>query len=292
MRRLTVVLLTALLACGSPPADAESLSAGPSDPSSGTTEAVAEPLASDSSALDAGARGAQTAQTVEVPLRMLDGWLVVPVRTGDGRELRFGLSTGSDRTVLSESGEARIGDVALDLGGVAVPTEPHATVPDSDLTGGETVLDGQVGSNVLSEYDVLIDVPGGRLVLKSPGRDVSFDGIALSEPVPLRILHGVVISLDVQLNGTTYPASLVLGAATLIANRGVQSELSIGDEGTVTLGLGLADFDNVPVRVLDLDVFDRWSPTGAGFVLVGTPFLSECVASLSWLHRELRTCAR
>lgn len=271
MRRTAMILLSGMLGCGSPPAD-ERAPGAPSD---------AGPAAE-----------VEAVETVEVGLALRDGRLVVPVRTDDGRVLSFALSTGSDRTILSESGEERIGGAALDLGGLSVPTRPYATVRDEDLAVGDTVLDGQISSNMLSDYDLLVDVPGGRLLLKPVGRSVSFDDVALSGPVPLRILHGIVISLDVELNGTRYPASLELGTTTLIANRGVQSDLSIDDEDTVTLGLGAATFDDVPVRVLDLDIFERWSPTGSGFVLVGAPFVERCAISVSWAHGELRTCDR
>lgn len=272
MRGTTMVLLAAaaVLACGSPPERAET----------------------SAERADGAAEAPTPAGVVEVRLALRDGRLVVPVGTDDGRELSFALSTGSDRTILTESGEQRIGGAALDLVGLPLPTTPHATVRDADLTVGGEVLDGQISSNMLADYDLLVDVPGGRLVLKPIGPSVSFDGVALSEPIPLRILHGVVISLDVELNGAPFPASLDLGARTLIANRGVQSDLSIDAEDTVTLGLGAATFEDVPVRVLDLDIFERWSPTGSGFVIVGAPVLERCAMSLSWAHAELRTCDR
>lgn len=228
----------------------------------------------------------------EVSLAFRGGHLVVPVTASDGTQLHFGISTGSDRTVLSESGRRRVGSASLALGGLPVPTEPIGIVPDAGLMADGQVLDGRISSNMLAEYDVLFDVPGGRLLLRTPGREVAWDGVALSEPVRLRILHGIVISLDATLDGREYPASLDVGSPTVVANRGVQSDLELPDDGQVSLELGSASFPGTPIQVRDLEIFERWSPTGAGFVIVGASFLADCPVALSWIHRELRTCVR
>jgi hypothetical protein len=241
--------------------------------------------------LPAPALQAQGRTPVEVPLSTRDGRMVVPVNTADGAELTFLVSTGSAVTVLSETGHQRIGDQAVSLGGLPVNMQGRQTVSDADLTVNGVVMDGLVSSNTLNEFDVLFDVPGGRLVLKPFGRSVEWPGMTLSDPTRLRIYHGTVISLDVEINGTVYPAMLELGSAALLVNQAVLQENGIAGE-TADLRLASSDFLGVPVRLSDHPVIDRFSPNGDGFVLVGTPPALECVVAVSWVHRELRTCVR
>ena len=47
-----------------------------------------------------------------------------------------------------------------------------------------------------------------------------------------------------------------------------------------------------PIEVSDHPVIGRFSPSGDGFVLVGTPPALDCAIAVSWIHRELRTCVR
>jgi hypothetical protein len=240
--------------------------------------------------------GTATAQTpvtgpVEIPLEVSAGRMTVPVRAADGTELRFLVTTGSAVTVLSESGERRAGGRALTLGGVPVNMEGSVTLPDSDLTVDGVVLDGLVSNNTLNAFDVLLDAPGGRLVLKPVGRSVEWQGIELSDPVRLRVYHGVVLALDVELDGTAYPAMLELGAPKLLVNQQVLDETGITGGVAKDLRLGSTTFHDVPVELSDHPSIARFSPNGDGFVVVGTPPALACPVAISWVHRELRTCA-
>ncbi len=243
-------------------------------------------------AMAAAAGQALSQSPVEIPLSARAGHMVVPVRTADGNELTFLVSTGSAVTVLSESGAARVGGQALTLGGVPVNMEDHETLYDASLTVDGQVMDGLVGNNTLSGYDVLFDVPGGRLVLKPFGRAVEWPGVALSEPVRLRIYHGVVLALDVKVQGHIYPAMLELGAPALLVNEAVLRETGITDGSADSFELGATTFHDVPDRLSDHPVIARFSPRGDGFVLVGTPPVLECAIAISWVHSEIRTCAR
>ena len=167
-----------------------------------------------------------------------------------------------------------------------------ATVPDDQLAVDGTMIGGMIGANMLSQFDVLVDVPGGRLLLKAPGREVSWDSVALGDPVRVRVLHGIVLSFDVSVNGHEYPGTMDLGTPMVVANSGVQADTGIANAENVTLALGGSSLRDVPVEVHDLDFLRRWSPDGAGFVLVGAPIAYDCALSISWAHRELRTCAR
>jgi hypothetical protein len=217
--------------------------------------------------------------------------MVIPGAAGDGTELSFLVSTGSSVTVLTESGAARIGENGAVIGGIDVAMAGAVTLPDADLTVDGIVMDGLVGTNTLRDFDVLFDVPGGRLVLKPLGREVFWPGVALSEPVPLRVYHGVVLSLDVGVDGNPYPAMLELGAPALLVNEAVIAETGVTD-GSAALTVGSVTFPSLPIELSDNPVLERFSPNGDGFVIVGTPLVHGCAVAVSWVHRELRTCVR
>lgn len=230
--------------------------------------------------------------SIVIPLRSQGGRLVVPVRTAAGTELTFVLSTGNSVTVLSESGARRAGkDGQLTLAGLPVPMTHSETIPDASLTLDGKVLDGMIGANTLNRFDMLVDAPRGRLVLKPTGESVSWEGVALSEPVRLRVFHGLILSLDVELNGRRYPAMFDLGTARLLANERAFAEAAVTG-GRAGLRVGSVTFPDVPVVVSDQPVIRRFSPNGAPFVLVGVPIALDCAVSVSWVHRELRTCVR
>jgi hypothetical protein len=228
----------------------------------------------------------------QLPLREHSGRLIVPVTGADGTEWDFILSTGTGVTVVSESAVAAMGSLeGLSLGGHPIDSRGAQTLPDEDLTADGVVFAGMVGPSTLNQFDILIDLPRERLILQPVGPMVSWEGVSLSDPVRLRVLHGIILSLDVELNGTTYPAMLDLGTPTLLVNEGVQRDGNLRTDGSNVLTLGSRTFTGLPGEFRALPVFERFSPTGAGFVLVGNPMTWECALSISWVHRELRTCA-
>lgn len=247
---------------------------------------------------DAAAAGVATpgagSGAVEVPLRVHDGRLWVPVRAADGTDLAFLLSTGSAVTVLSETGARRLGDAPVaTLAGEPIPMEGRQTFDDARLEIGGRTFDGILGSNTLNPYDLLIDGPGERLVLRpASGRDAPWPGVELSEPVRLRVYHGVVIGLDVELGGRRYPAMLELGAPGILVNERVLAELGLADGGRADLRVGTATFAGLAVRESDHPAIGRFSPDGDGFVLVGSALPLACPVALSWVRQELRTCIR
>ena len=230
-------------------------------------------------------------EIVEVPLRVHDGMMVVPVEAPDGTQLEF--IVGTNATALSETGAARIsGLTGLTLGGVPVSFEDLRTVPDANLTVAGKVFDGLVGSEILNQFDVLFDAPGGRLVLKQIGRSVVWEGMTMSDPVPLTLYHGAVIGFDVELNGRPYGAMLDLGMSLLAVNERVRTEASIEGELVNSLQVAGMAFSDLPVRVLADESFGMWTPNGEGFVYVGAPIAVGCAISVSYVHQEIRTCVR
>jgi len=235
----------------------------------------------------------QDGAPVEVPLRVEAGRLVVPVLTADGTELDFAISLGNVQTVFAESTAAMLGDGAeLTLGGLPVPTDDIATVPDASLTNEGVALAGMISPNMLNQFDILVDVPGERLVLKPLGRSVEWEGMTMSDPVRLRIFHGMVLSLDIELNGMPYGAMLDLGTSKLIVNEGVRTAAGIAEQDVITLGVGSETFADMNVSVMDLDVLKRFDPDSNGFAIVGAPVAYDCAISISWIHQEMRTCVR
>ena len=231
-------------------------------------------------------------ERVEVPLRVHGGRLLVPVEAPDGSKFEFVLSTGTP-TAFSESTAAHLGDpAALTMGGVPILTDGAGTLPDEDLIVDGMVIDGMIGPNTLNQFDVLVDVPGGRLVLKPIGRSVAWAGMTMSDPIRLRVYHGMLLSFDVEFNGREYGAMLDLGMETLVVNEPVKTEMQIAAEDEVTLKLGGTSLPDVPVRVLDLAIFRGWDPDNEGFVIVGAPVAYDCAISISWVHQEIRTCVR
>jgi hypothetical protein len=235
---------------------------------------------------------AQMADEVEVPMSVVDGRFVVTVVTEEGVEMDFALSTGNGTTVLTETGAAIIENHgAPSMGGIWISMDDPSVIPDSRLSADGSLM-GMVGSNTLNEFDILVDAPGGRLVLKKAGPPVQWEGMSLSDPSPLRIYHGTVLSFDVELNGQGFGAMLDLGTQGLLINSGAQTKLSLEDEDSVSLGVGAVTLPGLPVSVSDLDVLGRFDPDNAGFVLVGAPMAYDCALSVSWIRREVRTCVR
>jgi len=230
---------------------------------------------------------------VEVPLRVEQGRLLVPVEAPDGTVFEFILSTGTPPTVLSASTAARLGDeTGLTIGGLPLATDDIVTVPDEQLTVDGMVFAGMVGPDSFNDFDVLIDVPGERFVLKPFGRSVEWEDMKLSDPIRLQVYHGTVLALEVALNGKTYQAQLDLGLSTVVVNTPVGEAMHLEAEGVTTLALGRTTLSDLSTRVRDLDVFGRWDPEGNGFVIVGAPIAYDCAISISWVHREMRTCVQ
>lgn len=237
--------------------------------------------------------GQQDPDMMEFPLRIIDGRLAVSIDIGHGVQADFVLSTGNAVTVLNQAfvdnhgadGEFRMGDLKLNM-------DNFATVRHEDLNPGNSTFAGIVGSNTLNEFDMLIDVPNGRLVLKSIGRAVEWDGVPLSEPVGLRVYHGVILSVDVEVDGHPFMAMLDIGTSTLVVSSPAGAALGVESEGSAALGIGSTTFADMPLRVRDLPIFEQFDPEAKGFVLIGAPIAYDCAISISWMHREMRTCVQ
>lgn len=236
---------------------------------------------------------AQAGAVAEAPLRVRDGSLVVTVLAPDGTELDFRLGTSSPPTVLAESTVERFGEVPrLTVGGLPVQVDGFQTLPDDRLSPvGAPSIAGVIGASTLRDYDVLVDVPGGRLLLREVGPPVPWEGVELSEPIPVQILHGSVVSLSVRVGDSDIFTLLDLSAGATVFSPPTTARLGLEPEGEVTIGLGATEL-RTAYEQRDLPVFRNFDPDGNGFIILGAPIATDCPLALSWARREMRICVR
>ena len=232
---------------------------------------------------------AQTAapEPIEIPLRVDDGQLLVTAVSPDGGEHDLVLGLGP--TLFTESGAARLGDAlaSLTLGGVPVETEGYQTVPDAYLAGSDAV--GVLGGNTLNGFDVLIDAPSGRLVLKPIGRAVRWDGVALSSPVTIQVFHDLLLRADVDFGGSVVGGLLDLTRPELQVGDALAD--AVADGAVASFRMGYGGWQDLPAAVVDSPVFGRWDAQER-FVIVGSSIALDCAIAISWYHAEVRTCLR
>jgi hypothetical protein len=227
-------------------------------------------------------------EAVEVPLRVEDGRLIVTAVNTNGTEYDFVLGLGL--TLFTESGSARLGDDvdALTLAGVPVQTEGSMTVPNAYLPGSDAV--GVLGGATLNGYDILIDAPNERLILKPIGRAVRWDGVSLSGPTPIRIFHDVLIRAEVDFGGKLVGGLIDLTKPGFDVNTPLGSTISDGTVASFRMGYG--SWSDQPAQVVESPVFGGWDPEGLGFAIIGASVAYDCALAISWYHAELRTCLR
>jgi len=225
---------------------------------------------------------------IEIPLRVEDGRLLVTAESTDGRTFDFVLGVGMP--LLTESGAARLEDAgeSLTLGGIPVAVDGAQTVPDAYLSGSAAV--GVLGGATLNRFDVLIDAPNGRLLLKPAARAVRWDGVALSGPVRLQVFHDVLLRADVEFGGTLVGGLIDLARPEHQVGDALSPAVQDGAVGTFRVGYG--SWSDAPAVIVDNRVFRGWDPEGTGFVFVGAALAHDCAIAISWYHAELRTCTR
>ena len=229
---------------------------------------------------------------IEIPLHVDPaGRLIVPVQAADGRTLSFAVSTMVPSTMVASSlagGDAAA--LGLRLDGLDGPLEV-AAMPDAAFLVDGHRIDGFLGLATLGDFDVLVDAPNGRLVLRPIGREVAWSGVELSEPTRLNVFHGVALRLDIAVAGTPFGATLDLANPSNHANPGAAK--AAGLSGTAPASVRLSGVArDLHFDIGDTPVLDRWDPDGNGFVSLGAPFVQHCALSLSYFHQEVRTCLR
>jgi hypothetical protein len=234
------------------------------------------------------AQTSQSAAVIEVPLRVEGGRMIVTAQDASGADYDFVLGLGM--ALLTESGAASVGSAMtpLTIGGVPVDTEMSQVVPDSYLSDSDAA--GVLGGETLNDYDILIDVPEGRLLIKPIGRAVRWDGVSLSNPVRLMVFHGVLLRAEAQVGGKGVGGLLDFANPGLEVNEPLAFALT--DGAVDSFRMGYSGWPALAAEVVDSPIFRGWDPESQGFVVIGAAVAYDCAIAISWVHAELRTCLR
>lgn len=178
------------------------------------------------------------------PLALADGYPIVPARIG-GAAVSLVLDTGAqgmlvtpevaDALALPLAGMTRVYGTggsqetrvvalpALYLGGATMPAQLAPVAPLPVAIPAEPPVGGLLGASLLSQFDLLIDVPGRRVALSLPG----------SCALP----RGARLPLDLSPSGEPYAMARVEGQPLLaLLDTGSRATL-IGEAAARRLGL-------------------------------------------------------
>ena len=130
------------------------------------------------------------------------------------------------------------------------------------------------------------------MVLKPIGRSVRWEGVPLTNAVPLRVYHGMLLSVDIELEGMVFGGVLDLGPSAIIISEAARAKSGAEGDRAAKFRMGYGTFTDVPIRMEELAIFQGWDPEGKGFVMIGAPVTYDCAIAISWAHAEMRTCLR
>lgn len=274
--------------------------------------------------------GCRLQQVAQVPLRDDGGFLSIPASIA-GQPVRLMVDTGSDAGLITPQavgglglaadpgahirllgtggtgrstaiaqvrgltiGALRLDDVLMPVG--ALPGAPHLDPP----------VVGFLGGDVLSRFDLDIDVRGSTLALYR----VSLPSLACAEPptwkqpfetVPLTA-HGMRLSLTVTLDGHRIGALLDTGARSRILSQaaalriGVSRDTLAADPGGITSGVDMREqvyswhrfhsltIGNDTTRSPTLTVAPLYEPFD---MLLGTDWLAEREVWISYASQQV-----
>jgi predicted aspartyl protease len=199
---------------------------------------------------------------VEVPLRVENGWFLVPVTVGEGLTLDFIVDTGAALSAVTGSTLRRMGaepsGSVRTQGASGAQELPTARIPSlevgtlrswnapvlvldedvltPDLPGDPRPYDGVLGADLLGSHDVLLDPVAG--VLKLFEGEPPADALPpLAEPLPLWRIAGPILGHDVEVNGSVMPAILDTGARRVgVSPRGARNARATALPGTGRTG--------------------------------------------------------
>lgn len=270
----------------------------------------------------------------DIPVTLIGGQILAAGRI-DGRPVTFLIDTGAEKTLLSEAAVKRLGLARdewvsshmqgiggyehhpnakfgrLELGGMALRrrgTEIENTVsvaPLPFIAAANRAIDGLLGVDYLSSYDIAFDLRQGRMTLYGvAGCSGNFlpwarpyISIPAQNPVPGRLLlparvngHYTTAQID---SGSTrsivsLPAALRAGVTQAALDRDPQQkvrglgagELTAYEHSFSELRIGTEDLHRMPVLVMPLP------PRGAG-VLLGMDWLGAQPVWISWATNQV-----
>ena len=192
------------------------------------------------------AAGCQVESRATVPVRLEDGLAVVEV-TIDGASVPMILDTGADRTVLTAAAVARlrlppdpwtgttlrgaggrlegrrnVSPDSIRLGGVALRRRALSPKLSLPVIAGLGRQDGLLGDDLLSLFDLDLDLPGGTLTLFSVrdcnGRFIPWDRPYEAVPIQLGMRSRAMPLVPVRLDGRPLDAVLDTGASVSFLN--------------------------------------------------------------------------
>ncbi len=218
------------------------------------------------------AHGCTLERATTVALRNARNFMLAPVNL-DGRETLFVVDTGAEAsTVTPQAADAlrlpndsRRGSVLL---GIAGPFRtPNVRVRrfalgevvrvDQSLSIGrmpafpasEPPVAGLLGADVLSGYDVELDLPNGRMSLYTPRDCPGFVPWPGAVGVPIARTRSGLAFVDAVVDGVSVRALLDTGARTTLLARATAASLGISqaalarDPQRVGIGIGLGNID-------------------------------------------------
>jgi predicted aspartyl protease len=271
------------------------------------------------------------AQT-EVPI--LDvGWLIVPVYMNDSESpLAFILDTGATGTSITAATAAEFGADAgreiqvqgasglasarlvrvesLVVGPFRTTNREVIALRDGVLESAGQSFDGILGADILSRFDVLIDVPNGRLALLPHGA-LPATVAELGEAVAIEFVGEHIIRHTARVNGAEVTALLDSGARQMLIN-GVGAGAARIETTTATAerdspGLGVEEFElrsgslgqlvaagtlfaGLRTLVGDLPVFRALGVDSTPTLIIGAPILARCAVFIAYSAGTVRYC--
>jgi len=218
------------------------------------------------------ARGCTIERATTVALRNARNFMLAPVSL-DGRDTLFVVDTGAEAsTVTPQAAEAlrlptdqRHGSVLLGIAGpfhtpnVRVRSFALGEVVRADQSLGigrmpsfppsVPTVAGLLGADVLSAYDVDLDLPNGRMALYTPRGCAGFVPWPGAVAVPLARTRSGLAFVDAVVDGVTVRALLDTGARTTLLARATAASLGVSqaalahDPQRVGIGIGLGNID-------------------------------------------------
>ncbi|PWE17416.1 hypothetical protein DDZ18_06965 [Marinicauda salina] len=281
-----------------------------------------------------------SAEPARLPISYLEERILVPVQIAGVGERYFILDTAAGRSVISADLRAGLELAPEDIdqlevqGATGSTTLEVVTLPGLSLGGlvhddvSAVVADlgafraydgrrveGILGVDILSRYDVAIDVPGATVTLfQGPASHAELgvveDGLAF---------HSGVQPGFVQFNATLEgePVAAVLDSAARVGTlnwraAGLAGLSADSDAVTVRDGgsrgidgrgaesytapvngicLGPRCYPAMDVKIADLPVFEVLGIAGAPAMLVGAAFMADCPVLIAYSTETLHVCA-
>lgn len=268
----------------------------------------------------------------EVPIAWEDGRLVVRVATAGRESLRFLLDTAAQTTVIGRwlrsgpgvtslerfaavhgaGGTSAMERVTLDtlrLAGVSFEGVRAVVMDLQRVFGPGPRIDGILGGDLLSRFDVEIDLPRRRLRLSRPG------ALETHGMLELRPGRSWFVTFDALVEGRPVRAVLDTGfgefgilnwqAAETVGIGRTSARVRRSEDGTRgvdgrtvpthlvrldSVALGGLRFGGRRARIADLPVFRSFGLHGEPALLVGTAALQGCVVRIAYQARRVRLC--